>query len=109
MKQTISSYTLADQRGVAMVFELVLVAAVLVLVGLAVYQTGHHAKTASVVTSPTPPPNSPQGIANAAGTAALQDSASDASLSASAESATDELSSSDQDVTNLGDSSNASF
>lgn len=99
---------MADQRGVAMVLELVLVAAVLVLVGLAVYQTGHHAKPNAAV-QVTPPPNSPQGIANAAATTTLQESASDASLSTSAESATDELSSSDQDVTNLGDSSNAAF
>jgi uncharacterized protein (UPF0333 family) len=96
-----------DQRGVAMLLELVLVAAVLALVGLAVYQTGHRsAKTASTSTSA---PNAKQSVANSAAAAAESAANTEASLSAGAEDAAGELAQTDQDVTNLGGSSNAAF
>jgi hypothetical protein len=97
-----------DQRGVAMIFELVLIAAVLLLVGLAVYQAAGRNKTAAT-TSKSAAPSTATGLAAAAADSSLQDSATDASLSATAESATDEVSATDSDVTNLGGSSANAF
>ena len=97
-----------DQRGVAMIFELLLIAAVLLLVGFAVYQASNHTKTAA--TQPTPAsPDSASGLAASAAASEIQDSATDASLSATAESATDEVSATDTDVSNLGGSSANAF
>jgi Tfp pilus assembly protein PilX len=96
---------LSDQRGVAMVIELVLVAVVLGLAGVAVYQSAHHNKTASTTTAPKAD-NSAAGLASQAADSAVQDSATDASVAATAETSTDELSATDSDVANLGSSSN---
>jgi hypothetical protein len=100
-----------DQRGVAMIFELVLIAAVLVLAGLAVYQAAGRSKTASnaSVEAPKPTPSSAAGLAASAAATTIQDSAADASLSATAEAATDEVSATDTDISNLGGSSADSF
>ena len=97
---------LRDQRGVAMLLELALVAVVLALAGLAVYQASHRAKTAATTTA-SPAANSASNLASETAAASLQDSAADADLSATAESSTDELSATDTDVTNLGSSSDA--
>jgi uncharacterized protein HemX len=97
-----------DQRGVAMLLELILVAAVLALVGLAVYQTGHHsAPTASTTTSA---PQNQQGVASTAAAAAEAAANTESNLSSSAETAADnEVNAASQDATNLGGSSDASF
>jgi hypothetical protein len=102
-----------------MVFELILVAAVVALVGLAVYQANHRTTPiTAVTTSGTPAPSSAsasvaptsaQGLAAAAAATALDASAQDASLSASSQSSASQLSQSDTDVSNLGGTSNASF
>ena len=95
-----------DQRGVAMLLELVLVAAVLALVGVAVYQTSHHSQTASN-TSVAP---AKQSAANSAANAAEAAANNETNLSNSAEAAADnEVNAANQDATNLGGSSNASF
>jgi hypothetical protein len=101
---------LRDQRGVAMLLELLLVAVVLTLAGVAVYQANHHSNSpTAATTSQSPAPNSPAGIAAAASDTVLQESSSDATLSAAAESSTDELAQTDADVTSLGGTSNGSF
>lgn len=89
-----------------MLLELVLVAAVLALAGLAVYQASHRSKQAATAPVATPA-NNPTSLASEAAAASLQDSAADADLSATAESSADELSATDTDVTNLGSSSDA--
>jgi hypothetical protein len=90
-----------------MLLELALVAVVLALAGLAVYQASHRPKTAATAGVSTPAATGTTSLANEAAAASLQDSAADADLSATAESSTDELSATDTDVTNLGDSSDA--
>ncbi len=96
---------LRDQRGVAMLLELVLVASVLALVGVAVYQANNH-KTAS--TSGTKAADSAAvGLANSAAAITEEESDADAKLSASAEASASQLSEADVDVTNLGGSSSA--
>jgi hypothetical protein len=93
---------LHDQRGVAMLLELVLVAAVLGLVGVAVYQSNHRlAPAASVASQPTTAASA-AGLASAAAAIAVQDSAADAALSASADATAGEVTSADDDVANLG-------
>jgi type II secretory pathway component PulK len=96
---------LRDERGVAMLLELVLVAAVLALVGIALYQSNHHAADAPAVSS-RPTTVSASGAADLAAKAVQQDSDSNAVLSATTESSADELTSADSDATNLGDSFN---
>jgi hypothetical protein len=97
--------TLRDQRGVAMLLELVLVAAVLTLVGVALYQSNHHASnTADVANKPTV-----ASAATTAETAAKQledNSTAEAGLSAATESSTGDFQAVGADVTNLGDSFN---
>ncbi len=95
-----------DQRGVAMLLELVLVAVVLGLVGLAAYQANHHAPTAANTIAP-PAPSSAAGLAASAAAVVDQDSASDSSLSAGADATASELGSADSDVDNLGGSFDA--
>jgi cytoskeletal protein RodZ len=95
---------LHEQRGVAMLLELVLVAAVLALVGVAVYQSSQH-QTAS--TTSTPPVNKSVSLANNAAAIGETESATDASLSASAEASIVTATDADVDVTNLGGSSGA--
>ncbi|GAC1370298.1 MAG: hypothetical protein NVSMB39_3040 [Candidatus Saccharimonadales bacterium] len=96
---------LHDQRGIAMVVELMLVAVVLSLVGVAVYQSNSHKPTASKVAAPAAV--SATGLATSAASIGLSESAADASISASADSSADQLKDSDVDVTNLGGSTSA--
>ncbi|HEY6737031.1 MAG TPA: hypothetical protein VI322_04930 [Candidatus Saccharimonadia bacterium] len=92
----------------AMLLEVVLVAAVLALVGLAVYQAAHHSSpTASVTKVATPAPGSAAGLAQAATTITEQDSTADASTSAAADNIAAEVVAADADVSNLGGASNA--
>jgi hypothetical protein len=99
---------LRDQRGVAMLLELVLVAAVLTLAGLAIYQADHRSESTPVASAPSAP-SSTTGLAASAADVSEQASATDASLSAAAESSAADVSQSDSDASNLGGSSNASF
>jgi Tfp pilus assembly protein PilV len=99
---------LHDQRGVAMVLELVLVAAVLGLVGLALYQSSQHTKEASTTNSPKAAIGA-GSLVNSAEVLSNQDSAADDSLSASAETTADAATEADIDVTNLGGSSESTF
>lgn len=92
-----------------MLLELVLVAAVLALAGLAVYQANHRASVASQATKPATAPNSTEGLANAAAAIATEGSASDTATSAGADAMADQASAAESDVNNLGDSANASF
>jgi Tfp pilus assembly protein PilX len=104
MKQT----HLRDERGVALVLELVLVAAVLGLVGLAVYQaTRRPAPQTSTTSVATPAPNSAAGLAASAAAITTQDTAADTSASAAADNIVGEVVSSDADISNLGGASNA--
>lgn len=99
---------LNDQRGVAMLLELILVAAVLGLVGVAIYQVNQHAATtASVVSSPKAVPAA-VGLADSAAAISETSANTDASLSASAETAASQVTDTDVDVTNLGGSASAS-
>lgn len=101
-----NQHYLQDQRGVAMLLELVLVAAVLGLVGVAVYQSSQrNSPTASVTSKPAA--NSAVGLANSAATIGQTESDKDSVLSASAEASADQLTEADMDVTNLGGSSSA--
>lgn len=97
---------LHDQRGVAMLLELVLVAAVLGLVGVAVYQSSHHGTTASITSKPTAV-TSAASLADSAAVITETNANSDATLSASAESSAAAVSDADIDATNLGGSSSA--
>jgi hypothetical protein len=97
----------SDQRGVAMIFELVLIAAVITLAGLAVYQNSQRSKVVSDKTSQAP--TTAFGIAASAAATAEQESVSDLSLTAEADASADELTATDEDVTSLGDTANASF
>ena len=96
---------LRNEQGVAMLLELVLVAAVLALVGIALYQSNHHAAQTAEVSN-RPATVSTGGAADLAAKAVQQDADSNASLSAATESSADELNSIDNDATNLGDSFN---
>ena len=92
-----------------MLLELVLVAAVLALAGLAVYQANHRAGVASHTSTPAPAPNSTEGLANSAAAIATDGSNSDTATSAGADAMADEANSAESDVSNLGDNANASF
>jgi hypothetical protein len=103
-----SNYELRDERGVAMLLELVLIAGVLGLVGLALWQSNHHTKdSASLVNQKAVP-----AVVTQADDAAKQiqtDATADDSLSAEAESTgVSDFAGVDDDVTNLGDSFNES-
>ena len=96
---------LQDQRGAAMFFELLLVAGVLTLVGVALYQANHAAaKTTAVHAAAVA---APVIAANGAATAAEQDATAEATLSAGAETAVNQVTAADTDVSNLGGSFNA--
>ena len=92
---------LHDQRGVAMLLELVLVAAVLGLVGVAIYQSGHHNTPAALAGAGVLETDA-AGLAASAAAAVVQDSTSDAALSESADAAAGEVTSADTDVESLG-------
>jgi hypothetical protein len=87
-----------------MLLELVLVAAVLALAGLAVYQANHRQQAASNLTE-TAAPDSAEGLAASAAAIVSDESADDANADILA----DEITASDADVTTLGGSSNAGF
>lgn len=92
-----------------MLLELVLVAAVLALAGLAVYQANHRASVASHATKASPAPSSTEGLANSAAAIATEGSSADTATSAGADAMADEANSAESDVSNLGDNANASF
>ena len=89
-----------------MLLELVLVAAVLGLVGVAVYQSNHHSNSTASLSN-QPAANSTVGLANSAAAISENSSSADAVLSATAEASADQVSESDVDVSNLGGSSSA--
>jgi hypothetical protein len=92
-----------------MLLELVLVAAVLALAGLAVYQSNHRSTVSDTASQAAPAPVTTESLANSAAAIGTADSASDAATSASADAMADQLTASENDVTNLGGSSNDSF
>lgn len=100
-----SKNILRDQRGVAMVLEIALVAVVIGLVGLAVYQATRSTQTAKQ-TNTAPAADSKQGLANSAAAILEEDSKSEVSASAQAESLTSEVTAADSDVSTLGGSAN---
>lgn len=94
---------LRDQRGVAMLLELVLVAAVLSLVGIALYQSNHHVNdTAALVNKPGAV--SAEAAADTAAKAVEQDVINDKSLDDATNASATELSATDDDLSNLGGS-----
>jgi Tfp pilus assembly protein PilX len=97
--------TLRDERGVAMLLELVLVALVLSLVGVALYQSNHQ-KPKDAATTVQSQLTTPEATAEAAASLVERDSADDASLSAAVDSSADELSAADADAANLEGSFN---
>jgi hypothetical protein len=102
-----STKYLRDQRGVAMLLELVLVAAVLALAGLAVYQANHR-QAADLQNTPSSPTTA-VGLAASAAAITEQESGNDVALTAEDEAAVDEMSQADNDVSDLGGTSNESF
>lgn len=94
---------LRDERGAAVVLELVVVGLVLTLIGVAVYQSHNTTKQASVA------PKAPSTLAaETTATQAQLDATNEAALSAEADSATTEADAADSDVSNLGGSFDAS-
>ena len=98
---------LHDQRGVAMLLELVLVAAVLGLVGVAVYQANHRSASPTAAVTATPAAAGAAGLAAAAAATVVQDSAADVALSTEADATAGEVTDADNDVANLGGSLDA--
>lgn len=98
---------LHDQRGVAMLLELVLVAAVLGLVGVAIYQSSHHGAPAASLPSKAATVTTTAGLADSAAAIIETNATTDATLSASAESSAAAVNDADVDVTNLGGSTSA--
>lgn len=91
-----------------MLLELVLVAAVLVLAGLAIYQADHRPK--SVAASQTgATPSTATGLAVSAAAVSEQAAATDISLSAAANNSANDVTQTDTDAANLEGSSNATF
>ena len=100
---------LKDERGVAMLIELLLVAAVLAIAGVAFYQSHKTASNQSAASVVKPSVvNATVGLADSAAAISETESASDATLSASAEAVSSEVTDTDTDVSNLGGSSNES-
>lgn len=91
-----------------MLLELVLVATVLTLVGVAIYQTDHRAKAGTLAQTGVTP-SSPNGLATSAAAVSVHAAATDAALSTAADSAVDTVAQTDTDAANLEGSSNASF
>ena len=89
-----------------MLLELVLVAAVLTLVGVALFQSNHKSAPAASDAASLPKLTTSQAAESAA--KAIEASANtELEVSAAADTEADELSAVDADVTNLGSSSNA--
>ncbi len=95
-----------NQRGAALLMELVLAAAVLSLIGLAVYQSRHAASQQAAVQAPKTA-NTSVGVAQTTVDAAVLDATAESSISSEAESAADQAAAADSDVSNLGASFNA--
>jgi cytoskeletal protein RodZ len=98
--------TLRDQRGVAMLLELVLVAAVLTLVGVALYQSNHQTHNTAADVSNKPTVATATATAEAAAKQLQDNTTAEAGLSAAPESAASDFQATGADVTNLGDSFN---
>jgi Tfp pilus assembly protein PilX len=96
-----------DQRGIGMVFELVLVALVLGMVGLAIYQASQNSQRASQNQTAPAASNSAAGLAESAATIVEADSSTDATTSASADNLTAEVIAADNDISSLEGSSDA--
>jgi hypothetical protein len=96
---------LRDERGVAMLLELVLVALVLTLVGVALYQSNHQTPKDASKTVQTQI-TTPEAAADAAASLVQRDATDEAALSTAVDSSADELTAADADVTNLGASFN---
>ena len=92
-----------------MLFELLLVAVVLTLVGLAIYQTNHRAKPGSMAAQTGATPSTATGLAASAAAVSEQAAATDVSLSAAADNSANNVTQTDTDASNLEGSSNASF
>jgi hypothetical protein len=100
------SNQLRDERGIAMLLELVLIAGVLGLVGLALYQSNNHTKDSAALVNKNAVPAAVTQ-ADAAAKTIEADATTDDGLSAEAETAAaDDFAGVDDDVTNLGDSFN---
>lgn len=95
---------LRDERGVAMLLELVLVAAVLSLVGLALYQSNHRNEKAA---QPVPARLTAAQAAESVVKAVEQSANDEIAAAAAAEASADELTAVSDDVVNLGGSTNA--
>jgi len=95
---------LRDERGVGMLIELVLVAAVLGLVGVALYEANHHStKTASVeVQKSATKATVADTAAEAAATAVTDDATSDITISNESDNSSDIYAAVDTDAANLG-------
>ncbi len=92
-----------------MLFELLLVAVVLTLVGLAIYQTNHRSKPGTTATQTGVQPSSTTGLAASAAAISEQAAATDVSLSAAADNSANNVTQTDTDANNLEGSSNANF
>jgi Tfp pilus assembly protein PilX len=91
---------LRNQRGVAMLVELVLLAVVLGLVGLALYLANHRVENRAVSQGKV----TTTSVAEASVKAMEQEAEAEAVLSTEAEAAADEFTAADDDAANLGDS-----
>ncbi len=90
-----------------MLVELVLVVAVLSLAGVAIYQASAHRASNATLTASPAPAGSAVGLANSAAAISETESATDAKISASAESSAAAVDDMDTDMSNLGGSTNA--
>jgi hypothetical protein len=99
------AWILRDERGVAMLLELVLLALVLTLVGVALYQSNHQ-RPKDAATTIQSQLTTPEKVADAAAAAVERDSVSDAALSDEMDASADELMAADADAMNLEGSFN---
>ncbi len=97
--------TFQNERGIAMLLELVLVALVLTLVGVALYQSNHQ-QPKDAATQIQSQLTTPEATADAAVKLVERDSADELILSAAIDSSADELMAASDDLTNLGGSFN---
>jgi Tfp pilus assembly protein PilX len=94
---------LHDQRGLAMVVELLLVAVVLSFVGMAVYQSTKHSAPAAAKTD-TKTADAKVGLAASAAAIGESEQASDDKVNATSDTSADQINDSDVDISNLGGS-----
>ncbi len=97
---------LREQSGFAMLLELILVAGVLTLVGIALYESNHHVADTVNSVANRPTAVTASGAADAAVKVVQDDATSEAAASSGVETSADQLGATDTDVTNLGDSFN---